>query len=339
MVGTGAGGAPLLATLAAAGPQGRRPRGRPELRARRVHAGRDRGASRSTGWTSASAAARPRPRSARTTAARASAARRLHWGAFTPRPDERDLQAAVRRPARASDWPVDHAELIGYIEEVEHFVGVSGPADYPWDPSRSLPDAPGRAQRVGRHDDPRLRGPRHPRDRRPRRPRHAATGTRSTSASRPACVGCGSCHQGCRSGAKASMDTTLPADGRRERGRDPPRVDGARASSSTTAGEVSAVVYARDGVDHRQRSTALFLCARRRRDAAPAAAHRPREQQRPGRPQLHGPRRHPGLGPLRHRDARLPRLPVVDHHRRHRAARGRRLRRRLPDPEPRRRCR
>lgn len=182
----------------------------------------------------------------------------LHWGAFTPRPDERDLKLKSLT-GKGEDWPVDHAELIGYIEEVEHFVGVSGPADYPWDPSRSyLMPPPAR----NASSDMMIRG-------------CEALGIRATDApaalvsrdwrqehvgTRPACVGCGSCHQGCRSGAKVSMDTSyLPmavANGAEIRPES--MVTGIELDE---AGEVSAVVYVRDGVEHRQRTAALFLCA------------------------------------------------------------------------------
>ena len=59
----------------------------------------------------------------------------LHWGAFCPRPDARDLQLKSLT-GQGADWPIPHAELIAYVEEVEAFTGVSGPADYPWDASR-----------------------------------------------------------------------------------------------------------------------------------------------------------------------------------------------------------
>ena len=182
----------------------------------------------------------------------------MHWGAFTPRPDARDLKLKTLT-GQGEDWPVDHAELTGYIETVEHFVGVSGPADYPWDPSRRY-ELPPPARNAS--SDMMLRG-------------CEAVGIRATDApaalvtrdwqqdevgTRPACVGCGSCHQGCRSGAKVSMDTTyLPLA----------VANGAeiRAESTVTgielddAGEVQAVVYVRDGVEYRQRCAALFLCA------------------------------------------------------------------------------
>ncbi len=78
---------------------------------------------------------------------------------------------------------------------------------------------------------------------------------------RQACINCGHCHQGCRIGAKTSMDVTyLPlavAAGAEIR----PQclVHGIERDA---AGRVCAVVYRdRDGTDLRQRCAALFLCA------------------------------------------------------------------------------
>lgn len=77
---------------------------------------------------------------------------------------------------------------------------------------------------------------------------------------RHACVNCGACHQGCRNGAKASMDTTyLPlAVARGAEIRAECRVIDVERDA---AGRVEAVVYRQAGVDHRQRCRALFVCA------------------------------------------------------------------------------
>ena len=65
----------------------------------------------------------------------------LHWGAFTPRPDARDLSLRTETGSGA-DWPIDHAELIPYIVEVERIIGVSGPTPYPWDTERQYLEPP-----------------------------------------------------------------------------------------------------------------------------------------------------------------------------------------------------
>ncbi|WP_373284588.1 FAD-binding protein [Sphingomonas metalli] len=62
----------------------------------------------------------------------------LHWGAFCPRPDARDLRLRSDS-GQGEDWPIAHDELIGHVEAVERFVGVSGPADYPGTPAGATP--------------------------------------------------------------------------------------------------------------------------------------------------------------------------------------------------------
>jgi len=182
----------------------------------------------------------------------------LHWGAFCPRPDPRDLLLKTLT-GEGADWPIGHGELIRYIEEVERFTGVSGPAGYPWDTTRryAYPPVPRNAAA-----DAMARG-------------CAAIGIVATDApaalvsrdheqphwgQRQACVNCGTCHQGCRNAAKTSMDTTyLPfaaAHGADIRA-------GCRVLSFEfdRAGRIAAVVYQQDGEEHRQRCSTVFLCA------------------------------------------------------------------------------
>ena len=257
VIGTGAGGAPILAELAAAG-----------LRVVALEAGSNLGPADYTSdeaeavvinWMDERLSGGETPTAfGQNNSGKGVGGSTLHWGAFTPRPDPRDLTLGSLT-GQGVDWPVDHDELIGYVERVERFVGVSGPAEYPWDASRSY-ELPPPARNAS--SDMMLRG-------------CEALGIRATDAPaalvtrdwsqeggglRQACVNCGGCHQGCRNGAKVSMDTTyLPKAVR----------DGAeiRADSVVTGielddeGEVSAVVYVRDGVEHRQRTAALFLCA------------------------------------------------------------------------------
>ena len=182
----------------------------------------------------------------------------LHWGAFCPRPDPRDLQLKTLT-GQGADWPIPHAELLAYIQEVEGFTGVSGPATYPWDPGRryAYPPVPRNASA-----DAMARG-------------CEAIGITATDApaalvsrdhdqpywgQRQACVNCGTCHQGCRNASKTSMDTSyLPfavAHGAEVR-------PGARVVSLEVdhAGRITGVVYRQDGEDLRQRCRAVFLCA------------------------------------------------------------------------------
>ncbi len=183
----------------------------------------------------------------------------LHWGAFVPRADERDLKLKTDAGV-AEDFPMTLAELNPFYEEVERFLGVAGPAVYPWDPGRRYPlgpiaiNAPGQMMERG----------------------FAATGLRTSAApiaavseryqqpgypERQPCVGCGFCHQGCVfNGAKASMGVTyLPrALAAGVEIRPESFVHGLERDAS---GAIAAVIYRHDGADVRQRCKAVFLCA------------------------------------------------------------------------------
>ena len=182
----------------------------------------------------------------------------LHYGAFAPRPDPRDLMIRSES-GKGQDWPITYAELLPYLKEVEKFLGVSGPTDYPWDREREYPLPPlglnGPAQLMQKGCD--------------------AVGLRTSQAplltlsrpyaqpgyaTRPACVNCGFCHQGCRNTSKASMDVTyLPlalahhAEIRAE--------CFAHEFELDENGKIAAVIYRHRGEDLRQKCNAVFLCA------------------------------------------------------------------------------
>ena len=65
----------------------------------------------------------------------------LHYGAYFPRADARDLRLKSEQGV-AVDWPIEYAELTRKYEEIERFLGVSGPATYPWDSGRTYPLPP-----------------------------------------------------------------------------------------------------------------------------------------------------------------------------------------------------
>ena len=187
----------------------------------------------------------------------------LHWGAFCPRPDPRDFTLHTET-GKGVDWPVTYGDLLPYYEEIEAFLGVSGPSPYPWDPTRRYQTGPVPINGPGQLM---LRG-------------YERIGLRASAApiaalsvpyerpeygARNACVHRGFCHQGCRNGAKASMDVTyLPWAVR----------NGAeiRPDSLVTgfeqdgAGRITQVVY-RDLSDpahplvRAQRTRNVFLCA------------------------------------------------------------------------------
>jgi len=256
VVGTGAGGAPLLAALAAAGGK-----------VVALEAGRawtpaehtaDEVAAGELYWLGERLSAGDTPQAfGANNSGTGVGGSTLHWGAFCPRPDARDLRLRSEFGV-GEDWPIPHAELIRYVERVEQDIGVSGPARYPWDEGRRYAYPP-----VGRNApaDAMARG-------------CAALGIAAADApaalvsrdrdqphwgQRQACANCGACHQGCRNAAKAGTDVTyLPAA----------LAHGAEIRAGATvhgverdaAGRVTAVVYRQDGQDHRQRCDALVLC-------------------------------------------------------------------------------
>jgi choline dehydrogenase-like flavoprotein len=186
----------------------------------------------------------------------------LHWGAFVPRADPRDLKL-YSDSGHGVDFPLSYADLVPFYEEVERFVGVSGPAHYVWDQpgqkprSYPLPPVPLNGPAIAMWKG------------------CEATGIRISEAplaalsrnyaqpgydERQACVGCGFCHQGCVFGAKASMDVTYL-----------PRAVRAgveiRANSFVHGferdgeGRITAVIYRHEGQDVRQPCRAVYLCA------------------------------------------------------------------------------
>ena len=183
----------------------------------------------------------------------------LHFTAFTPRARADDFRLRTECGV-AVDWPFGVEELEPYYDELERFLGVAGPADYPWGPPRGPYPLPahalnGAAQLMERGC--------------------AALGIRTSPApnaaltvrrtgdgygERGVCTNRGFCQAGCSTGAKASADVTfIPAAvaagaevrpgafvTQLELGRD---------------GRVSGVIYTQDGVEHRQACRGVFLCA------------------------------------------------------------------------------
>ena len=183
----------------------------------------------------------------------------LHYTAYTPRaqPDDfhlhRDFGVGV-------DWPIGYAELAPYYDELERFLGISGPSPYPWGPPRPpyplpplLLNAPAHLMQrgcdvLGIRTSPAanaaLSAPYH----------QPGVGVR------PACTNRGFCQAGCSTGAKASMDVTfLPlavADGAEIRTEC--FVTGLERDAR---GRVTGVVYRQGAVEKRQRTRTVFLCA------------------------------------------------------------------------------
>ncbi len=258
VIGTGAGGAPLLARLAAAG-----------LKVVAIEAGRnwspgndfatDEIAASKIYWLGERLSAGKTPEAfGSNNSGTGVGGSMLHWGAFVPRADPRDLRIATEFGVGA-DWPLEYADLLPYYEEVENYLGVSGPASYPWDSTRQYPlppiplNAPAQLMRKG-CDTIGVRTSEAPiaavsRD-------YAQPGYEE----RHACVNRGFCHQGCRNGAKASMDVTYLPAAVASRAEIRPK-SFVHNLDRDSRGRITAVIYHANGVDYRQRCRTVFLCA------------------------------------------------------------------------------
>jgi choline dehydrogenase-like flavoprotein len=180
----------------------------------------------------------------------------LHWGAFTPRPDARDLRLR-RETGESADWPIDPAELGRYLVEVERLIGVSGPTPYPWDAERRYLEPPVArnapadlvAEGCSRLGITATDAPAAILSRSREQPHH---GTRHADQR------LGSIHQGERYGSKATTaNTFLPAAV--EVGAEIRPESMAIDVERDAQGRVVAVVYLHAGREVRQRCAALVL--------------------------------------------------------------------------------
>ena len=259
VIGTGAGGAPVMARLAAAG-----------LSVVALEAGRhwapgrdfatDELAQAKLFWTDERLSAGADPLAfGNNNSGLGVGGSTLHYTAYVPRAQPDDFRLYTEFGLGA-DWPIEHRELEPYYDEVERLLGVSGPTPYPWGPPRApypLPPLPlnGAAQLMRRGCD--------------------ALGIRTSPAAnaalsapyfqegigwRPACTNRGFCQAGCSIGAKGSADVTFV-----------PLALSAGAELRTESfvtrleidrrNRVVGVVYLDDGREHRQACRAVFLCA------------------------------------------------------------------------------
>ncbi|RYF67122.1 MAG: GMC family oxidoreductase, partial [Cytophagaceae bacterium] len=136
IIGTGAGGAPLLARLAKAG-----------LRVVALEAGThwnpardfatDEKAQEKLFWNDErlSAGKDPLPFGSNNSGTGVGGST-LHYTAYTPRAQPDDFQIHTDFGV-GHDWPIEFDQIEPYYEEVEQFLGVSGPSAYPWGPARN----------------------------------------------------------------------------------------------------------------------------------------------------------------------------------------------------------
>lgn len=259
VIGTGAGGAPVLARLAAAG-----------LRVVALEAGpqwnpaaqwpTDEIAQAPLFWRDERLSAGSHPLAfGNNNSGTGVGGSTLHYTAYTPRAHPDDFRL-FSDSGLGVDWPIGYDDLERYYDEVEHFIGVSGPAQYPWGPERrrSYPHAPlplnGAAQLMER-------GCRSLGIRTSPAPNAAISAAREQPGlgHRPACTNRGFCQAGCTTGAKSSTDVTFIPLARMHSAEIRPGcfVTGFERDSN---GAITAVIYTRNGNEERQRCKAVYLC-------------------------------------------------------------------------------
>jgi choline dehydrogenase-like flavoprotein len=258
VIGTGAGGAPLLARLAAAG-----------LKVVALEAGRhwnpstdfptDERAQAKLFWNDERLSAGDDPTGfGRNNSGMGVGGSTLHFTAYTPRAQPDDLRLHSEFGVGA-DWPLEFSDLEPYYTQLERFLGVSGPSPYPWGPAHGYPLAPlplnapaqlmaRGCEKLGIRTSPAA---------------NAALSGSYYSAGvgwRGACTNRGFCQAGCSTGAKASMDVTFI----------PYAVHhGVEVRSgcfvtrleTNREGLISGVVYMQNGLEVRQPCKNVFLSA------------------------------------------------------------------------------
>lgn len=133
----------------------------------------------------------------------------LAYTAYTPRPHPDDF-TLYSDFGVGKDWPIGYKDLEAYYDELEEFLGVSGPTPYPWGPERNsgYPLPPNKingaaqlmergCEKLGIKTSPAataiLSAPDH----------------KNAIGERQACINRGFCEAGCSTGAKASTDVTF----------------------------------------------------------------------------------------------------------------------------------
>lgn len=259
VIGTGAGGAPLFARLAQAG-----------LRVVALEAGQawtpgtdfgtDEYSQGKLFWNDERLSAGDDPMAfGRNNSGIGVGGSTLHYTAYTPRAQPDDLRLHTDFGV-AVDWPLGYEDIAPYYDEIERFLGISGPTPYPWGPARAqgYPLAPlplnSAAQLMQRGCE--------------------ALGIRTSPAAnaalsapyyqagagwRPACTNRGYCQAGCSVGAKGSMDVTYLPVGVGAGGEIRPQCFVTQIETDA-AGRVSGVVYVQNGKAVRQTTRAVFLC-------------------------------------------------------------------------------
>lgn len=260
VIGTGAGGAPLMARLAAAG-----------CSVVALEAGRhwnpavdfatDEREQSKLYWSDERLSAGGNPvEFGRNNSGTGVGGSTLHFTGFVPRPLPDDFRVRTEFGV-GEDWPLTYADLEPYYDEIERFIGVSGPSPYPWGPPRraSYPLAPLPINGAGQLMQ---RGCAALDIRTSPAPNAALSGSyyQEGVGYRAACTNRGFCEAGCSTGAKSSMDVTYIPLAVRAGAEIRPECFATHLETDRS-GRATGVVYVHDGVEQRQRCRAVFLCA------------------------------------------------------------------------------
>ncbi len=184
----------------------------------------------------------------------------IHFTAYTPRPQPDDFNI-LDEFGTGTNWPIGYHDLEKYYDELEAFLGISGPSPYPWGPARKsnypLAALPlNSAAQLMQRGCGQLKIKTSP----------AANAALSAPYYQPgigwrkACTNRGFCQAGCSTGAKASMDVTFIPQAIHHGAE-------VRAGCYVTGfernkqGNISAVIYLINGKEERQLCSNVFLCA------------------------------------------------------------------------------
>ncbi len=184
----------------------------------------------------------------------------LHFTGYTPRPLPDNFRLKTIS-GKGRDWPLTFEELEPYYEEVENYIGVSGPEIYPWGPERrsSYPLPPLKLNAAGQIME---RGCRQLGLQTAAGPNAILSEPfeQSPATVRKACINRGFCQAGCSVGAKGSTDVTFI-----------PAAVNAGAEIRTEAfvlklltneeGKIEAVIYKQNDQEFTQKCKNVFLCA------------------------------------------------------------------------------